>query len=117
MGTVLKNVDRIVKTDGTEFTSGAESLVDLSDVSASGATLGQALLSDGAGNWTAGDVAVDAADLGVAVDMSGSVTEYTFNTSTPTPIAGVDTAGMPAGATIVWTGASWSKSDLIIENY
>ena len=54
----------LTKTDGTNFSTewvdqsgGASALGDLSDVTSAGATAGQALVSDGAGNWAPGDVA------------------------------------------------------------
>lgn len=58
-----------------------------------------------------------AADLGIqTTDVSGD-THYDFGVTPVSTITGIDTSALPSGSSLIWDGAAWQASNLIIENF
>lgn len=80
MAIVLRNIDQIFKSDGTEFSSGG------------------------------------GMELGIQAAKTASDTDYNFGVAPVSGITSMDTSSLPAGSTLVWDGAAWQTSGLIIES-
>lgn len=141
MAIVHKGVDKIIDGSGNEIiiadvqatvqnqVNKADATHDhgiaaLTDVAVAGAADGQVLAytsnlnSTGSPGWEAITVTASgsgAADLGIAVNVSGSDVDYEFNATTPSGVPSMDTSSLPSGSTMSWNGTNWVNSGLIIE--
>ena len=55
-------------------------------------------------------------ELGIQATTSGGDTDYQFGVTPVSGITSMDTSSLPAGSTLMWDGAEWQTSGLIIEN-
>ena len=114
MANILRNVDQIFKSDGSEFTAGAQISGSAGEVVVSGdATAGFVVGIDPA--FSSGSSSVET-NLGIDVVQENGDVNYDFNSLTPTALPMMDTSALAVGATLTWNGTTWATTGLIIED-
>lgn len=122
----LQNVDKIVATDGSVLNVSAVANGNINANVTSSAIVETDLgvtMDDTTHNGeihyefggTPAVVSSSADGLGIEVNSTTSDTEYTFDSVSGGGASGISVQGFQAGETLVWNGAAWENSGLIIE--
>jgi hypothetical protein len=122
----LQNVDKIVATDGSVLNVSAVANGNINaNVSSSGIVetdLGLTMddtTHSGEIHYEFGGtpavVSSSADGLGIEVNSTAIDTEYTFDSVSGGGASGISVQGFQTGETLVWNGAAWENSGLIIE--